>query len=327
MPHIEIILPIYNELKNIPALVERLDRVKQDLIGEAFVSYLFINDGSQDGSAELLNQLHSSRNDIRVVHLLHNFGHGPALACGVQYFQGDLAIFMDADLQDPPEAIPQMFQAWKQGAKTVVAERKSREEKNKVLFNTFYFLLHKIAPTLPPVNFGTHCLLDASVIARLKNLKEKNRYFPGLVGFASPKIESVSIHRTERHHGKSRVGLRGLINLAVTAFLSFSTMPVRLVSLLGLVASGVAILSGSVIVGIKIFTDLAIPGWASTMSTLAFGSGIQLLCLGIIGEYIARIYDEVKERPLYLVNEVLDRPAITTRRNEDDIFVPKVISF
>ncbi|NBX69502.1 MAG: glycosyltransferase [Proteobacteria bacterium] len=327
MPHIEVILPIFNELNNIPILVERLDRVKTEMSHEASMSYLFINDGSQDGSTELLNQLHGARSDIRVIHLLHNFGHGPALACGVQYFRGDMAIFMDSDLQDPPEAIPEMYRAWKQGAKTVVAERKSREEKNKTLFNTFYFLLHKIAPSLPPINFGTHCLLDSTVIQRLKGLKEKNRYFPGLVGFASPKIESVSIHRNDRNHGKSRVGLKGLINLAITAFLSFSSTPVRIVSVMGLMASVVAILSGSVIVGIKLFTSLAIPGWASTMSTLAFGSGIQLLCLGIIGEYIARIYDEVKERPLYLVDEVLEQGSLKTRTSEDDIFIPKVISF
>ncbi len=326
MPHIEIILPIYNELKNIPILVERLDQVRKKLSSEATFSYLFINDGSQDGSTEYLNQLHSTRFDIRVVHLLHNFGHGPALACGVQHFRGDLAVFMDADLQDPPEAITEMFQAWKKGAKTVVAERSSRAEKNKILFNTFYYLLHKVAPTLPPVNFGTHCLLDASVMARIKMLKEKNRYFPGLVGFSSPKIEAVPIHRLERQNGKSQVGLKGLIHLAITAFLSFSSTPVRLVSIFGLIASVIAIFSGSVIMGIKIFTNLAIPGWASTMSALAFGSGIQLLCLGIIGEYIARIYDEVKERPLYLVDRVLENSASAALSKEDSIFTPKVIS-
>ena len=327
MVHIEIILPIFNELKNIPVHLERLDLIKKELKSEVSMSYLFINDGSTDGSTELLTSLHRSRSDIRVVHLLHNFGHGPALACGVENFQGDLALFMDADLQDPPEAIPEMFAAWKKGAKTVVAERSSRSEKNKILFNTFYYLLHKVAPTLPPVNFGTHCLLDASVIDRIKVLKEKNRYFPGLVGFTSSKIEAVPIHRLARHEGKSRVGLRGLINLAITAFLSFSSTPVRLVSVIGLICSIIALTSGIVFVTVKIFTDLAIPGWASTMSALAFGSGIQLLCLGIIGEYIARIYDEVKQRPLYLVDTILENPVNKTLSKEDAIFVPRIINF
>lgn len=324
-PHIEIILPIFNEVKNIPILIKRVDAVKQLMTTEAHVSFLFINDGSKDGSAELLNRLHAERNDIRVVHLVHNFGHGPALACGVENFRGDIALFMDADLQDPPEAIPEMFQAWKQGAKTVVAERSSRSESNKVLFNTFYFLLHKIAPTLPPVNFGTHCLLDSIVIERIKQLKEKNRYFPGLVGFASSKVEAVPVHRLKRNEGSSRVGIKGLVHLAVTAFLSFSSMPVRLVSFLGLLASLTALASGSVIVSIKLFTNLAIPGWASTMSALAFGSGIQLLCLGIIGEYIARIYDEVKQRPLYLVDTVLESSTKHSISVEDSTFIPKVV--
>ncbi len=325
MAHIEVILPIFNEVKNIPNLIARLDQVKKELSPSATLSYLFINDGSSDGSTELLSQLHSSRNDIRVVHLLHNFGHGPALACGVSHFRGDLAVFMDADLQDPPEAIPEMFLAWKNGSKTVVAERVSRSESNKVLFNTFYYLLHKVAPQLPPVNFGTHCLLDASVIQRIKTLKEKNRYFPGLVGFASPKIEAIPVHRLKRLEGNSRVGLKGLIQLAITAFLSFSSLPVRMVSVMGLIASLAALISGTAIVSIKLFTDLAIPGWASTMSALAFGSGIQLLCLGIIGEYIARIYDEVKERPLYLVEKVLETSAPHSLSMEESSFVPKIV--
>lgn len=325
MPHIEIILPIFNEVKNIPRLIERLDKVKNSMKAEATLTYLFVNDGSQDGSTQLLNQLHSTRSDIRVVHLLHNFGHGPALACGVQHFRGDIAVFMDADLQDPPEAIPEMYRAWKKGSKTVVAERISRSENNKVLFNTFYFLLHKVAPHLPPINFGTHCLLDSSVMARLKNLKEKNRYFPGLVGFTSSKVEAVPIHRLERGHGESRVGTKGLIHLAITAFLSFSSAPVRLVSVLGLLSSVVAIISGSIIVGIKIFTQWAIPGWASTMSALAFGSGIQLLCLGIIGEYIARIYEEVKERPLYMVDQILENKTHAHLSEEDSFLTPQII--
>ena len=327
MPHIEVILPIFNEVKNIPPLLERLDKVKALLSPKATMSYLFINDGSQDGSTEKLNELHTARADVRVVHLLHNFGHGPALACGVAHFRGDIALFMDADLQDPPEAIPEMFSAWEKGSKTVVAERATRAEKNKLLFNTFYYLLHKVAPTLPPVNFGTHCLLDFTVMNRIKQIKERNRYFPGIVGFSSPKIEAVPIHRLSRHSGKSRVGITGLIQLAITAFLSFSSTPVRLVSVLGLIASLAAMVAGTVILGIKLFTDLAIPGWASTMCAVSFGSGVQLLCLGIIGEYIARIYDEVKERPLYLVDEVLETRSSSSHHREDSVYSPKIINF
>lgn len=306
LPHIEVILPIYNEAENIPLLIKQLDRVTENLAREARVTYLFVNDGSSDGSRDLLLSLVQQRNDIRVVDLIHNFGHGAALAAGVDHFQGDIAVLMDADLQDNPQALRAMFEQWKSGNTTIVAERGKRQEKTRIFFKAFYYLLHKTTKQIPPVAFGTHCLLDKSVINRMRQLKERNRYFPGLVTFSSDKITPVVVDRDARQHGESRVGAMGLINLAVTALLSFSSTPVKMVSVLGLICACGAIFAGLCIVGIKIFTEKAIPGWASLMTAMAFGSGIQLLCLGIIGEYIARIYDEVKQRPLYLVDQVYD---------------------
>lgn len=307
-PHIEVILPIYNEAENIPLLVRQLDKVKETLGHEARVSYLFVNDGSSDGSREMLLSLLKERTDVRIVDLIHNFGHGAALAAGVDHFTGDIAVLMDADLQDNPMALKTMYDQWKKGSHTVVAERGKRKEKNRLLFKAFYFMLHKTAKQIPPVAFGTHCLLDKSVIDRMRQLKERNRYFPGLVSFSSEKITPVVVDREERRHGESRVGFFGLINLAVTALLSFSSTPVKMVSVLGLFCALGSILGGMTIVGIKIFTDKAIPGWASLMTAMSFASGIQLLCLGIIGEYIARIYDEVKQRPLYLVDRIYNSP-------------------
>lgn len=311
LPHIEIVLPIYNEIENLPILLAECDRAIALLKGQATVSYLFINDGSSDGSKEALDALYLNRRDVRVMHLLHNFGHTAAIAAGIEYFQGDIALVMDADLQDPPSSMVPMFEAWKKGAETVVAERGDRKEVTAVLFNTFYYLLHKVARGLPPVNFGTHSMLDKSVVNRIKKLKERNRYFPGLVALSSTKVTPITIDRGARAHGRSRVGTFGLINLASNAFLSFSTVPVRLVSWFGLLVSLGALIFGTSIVCIKLFTDKAIPGWASTMSLIAFSTGTQLLCLGIIGEYIARIYDEVKERPLFLVDEVRDHSQET----------------
>jgi len=315
-PHIEVILPIYNEVKSILPLVKLLDQVGAALKGKAVLSYLFVNDGSTDGSAELLQRLHKDHDNVRVVDLIHNFGHASALSAGLDHFDADIAVVMDADLQDAPSAIEDLFSQWQKGAKTVVAERGERQEKTKFLFKAFYFVLHKFARTLPPINFGTHCLLDRSVVVRMRQLKERNRYFPGLVSFSSNGIQAIRVDRQSRAHGESRVGLWGLINLALTAFVSFSSTPVRLVAFAGLICSGAAIFSGVAIVGIKIFTDRAIPGWASMMTALAFGSGMQLLCLGIIGEYIARIYDEVKERPLYLVDKVLEKKGAARRSSQ-----------
>jgi polyisoprenyl-phosphate glycosyltransferase len=314
--HIEVVLPIFNEVNNILPLLRGLDAVAEQLKGQATVTYLFVNDGSEDGSTELLQRLHKERDDLRVVNLIHNFGHSAALSAGLEHFDADVAVMMDADLQDAPSALVEMFTAWQRGSKTVVAERGERKEKNRVLFKAFYFLLHKVAKNLPPINFGTHCLLDRSVVERLRQIKERNRYFPGLVSFSSAEITPIRIDRGSRVHGDSRVGTFGLINLALTAFLSFSSTPVRMVSVLGLVCSVASVVSGCSIVLIKLFSDKAIPGWASMMTALAFGSGIQLLCLGIIGEYVARIYDEVKGRPLYLVEKVLSKKSQSRRSSE-----------
>ena len=307
LPHIEIILPIFNEQENIPLLVKALDSVALKLKTEVEVSYLFVNDGSEDKSNEILSGLHQARGDVRVVELIHNFGHAAALSAGIDHFEGDAAIVMDADLQDSPEALIGMVTAWKKGAKTVVIERGERAEGNRWAFKTFYFLFHKLARNLPPINFGTHCLLDKTVVERLRGLREKNRYFPGLVAYSSGSITPIRFDRHARANGTSRVGTWGLINLAVTACLSFSNVPVRLVSVFGLLCSLVAAATGLTIVGIKIFSDRAIPGWASIMTASMLSSGIQLFCIGLIGEYVARMYEEVKGRPSYLVQNVLEK--------------------
>jgi glycosyltransferase involved in cell wall biosynthesis len=314
LPHLEILLPVFNEVKNILPLLKALDGAIAEIAGQATVSYLFVNDGSNDGSSELLQRVYKDRQDIRFVDLIHNFGHGAAITCLIEHFEGDIAVIMDADLQDAPSALPQMFLKWKQGAKTVVAERGDRGEKNKILFKAFYFLLHKTAKSLPPINFGTHCLLDKSIVARIRQFGERNRYFPGLVSLSSGEIHKIQLNRGARQNGSSRVGFFGLVNLALTAFVSFSSTPIRLVSILGFICSASALLAGILFIAIKIFTVKAIPGWASIMTAVAMGSGIQLLCLGIMGEYVARIYEEVKQRPLYWVDKIYDRKTSLPQR-------------
>lgn len=314
-PQIEILLPIYNEVANLVPLIRELDRVIAKFKNSVQIRYLFINDGSSDGSGELLQRLSQQRSDVRVVELIHNFGHSAALVCGIDHFEGDALVIMDADLQDSPDALIPLVEAWEKGAKTVVAERGERKEKTRILFKAFYFLLHKIARKLPPMNFGTHCLLDQVVVERLKALPERNRYMPGLVAYSSGPIASIRVDRGERLHGESRVGLWGLMQLATTALLSFSNVPIRMVSFFGLVCSASALTAGMAFIGLKVFTTLAIPGWASMMTAIAFASGVQLLCLGLMGEYVARIYEEVKQRPLYLVDRILRTPASTSPQN------------
>jgi len=307
--HIEAVIPVFNEEKSLSILIRQLDEAKKELGKTATFSYLFINDGSTDGTGKLLEKLHQERSDLRVVQLIHNFGHGSALACGLDFFQGDLALFMDADLQDPPSALPLLFQEWKNGADTVVVERNQRSERLSFLFKWFYFLLHKTCKGLPPISFGTHSLIDRSVVERMKIQKERHRYFPGLVSFCSSQIASVNLPRAKRQFGSSRVGLLGLGQLGLTAIMGYSSAPIRLVALIGAACSLGSVMGGALIIAVKVFTDWAIPGWASTLSLLFFASGIQLFCLSLLGEYVARIYDEVKQRPLYWVKNQLELPA------------------
>lgn len=316
LPHIEAVIPVFNEVDSLPFLIAQLDQNRIALAGQATLSYLFINDGSTDGSSDLLRTLHLQRGDVRVIELLHNFGHSAALACGLDNFRGDIALFMDADLQDPPSVLPQLFSEWKKGAKTVVVERSDRPEKLGILFRFFYFLLRKTARHLPPINFGTHSLIDRIVIERMKVHQERHRYFPGLVAFCSQSIRSVPCPRGERRFGRSRVGLGGLWQLALTAFLNYSSAPIRLVSVLGLMCAMSSLGGAFIIIAVKLLTNWAIPGWASTLSLILLASAIQLVCLGILGEYVARIYDEVKGRPLYWIGSAFEKSTLAQTQTQ-----------
>lgn len=312
---LEILLPIYNEVANLVPLMRELDRVAATLKEHLDVRFLFVNDGSTDGSTQLLQRLAKQRTDVRVLDLIHNFGHGPALACGIDHFNADALVIMDADLQDSADALAPLVEHWKKGAKTVVVERGERKERGRLAFQAFYYLLHKSAPQLPSLNFGTHCLLDREVVERLRALPERNRYLPGLVAYSSGPIASVKIDRGTRLHGESRVGLFGLFQLAMTALVGFSNAPIRLVSFFGLLCAATSLVAGAVFIALKLFTPYAIPGWASMMTAIAFASGVQLLCLGLMGEYIARIYDEVKQRPLYMVGAITPQPEKSRQPN------------
>lgn len=313
--HIEVILPVLNEVKNILPLLKQFDQVAHALGSQARLTYLFVNDGSTDGTKQLLHRLFREREDLRILDFVHNFGHNSALAAGMDYFDADVALVMDADLQDDPKSLLHMFAAWQKGAKTVVAERGQRDEKMNGAFKAFYYLLHQTAPSLPSFNFGTHCLLDRTVVERLRLVREKHRYFPGLVSYVSKDIQHIRFDRADRANGNSRVGWLGRAKLAATALTSFSSAPVRLVAIVGTSCAAAAFAGGVYIIGVKLFTERAIPGWASTMTAIAFASSIQLLCLGVLGEYVARIYDEVKQRPLYLIDRMLEKKAGSRRTN------------
>lgn len=306
LPRLEVILPIYNEQENIPLVMAELDKVAGRLSDRAQMTFCFVNDGSSDGSTQMLRELHETRNDVSVIELVRNFGHGSAVLAGIEHSTADAVAVMDADLQDSPELFYQMFNAWERGEKTVVAERTDRSESNRIVFKAFYRLLNLMAKTPTAINFGSHCILDRSIVQRLVQLKERSRFFPGLVSLCSGKICAIPSKRSKRARGASKTGLRGQIQYALIAIIGFSSMPVRMVTAVGFLSAAASICVGMTILGIKLFTDYAIPGWASVMVATSFSCGIQCVCLGIIGEYIARIYDEVKLRPLFLIERVFE---------------------
>jgi dolichol-phosphate mannosyltransferase len=301
---IEIVLPVWNELASLAPLVESLDAATCELRARFQVTYLFINDGSSDGTRTALQSLCDVRPDIRAIHLIHNFGHSAAIRCGLEHAQGDAVVLMDADLQDSPEALPQMIARWEQGADTVVAVRGQREEQHRWRFQLFYYILNRLSPGHPP--FGTYCVLDRAVVRRLLTLKESNRYFPALVRFASESIATVIVDRKVRRHGNSRVGGIGLLRLAITAFLNASEVPVRMASLMGAFCTLLSLAAIGSITGIKLFTAVGVSGWAFVVAAIFFASGVQLLCLGVLGEYVSRIHHEIKQRPAYFVDTMQD---------------------
>lgn len=300
---IQIIIPVYNEEAIISELWERLRSVGESL--DSTWSLMFVNDGSSDSTADLINDLCEKEDHVDVIHLSRNFGHAAALSAGVDHASGEAIILMDGDLQDRPEAIPDFISKWKEGYDVIYATRASRKENPlmRFFFKFFYKLLAKFSGIDQPLDAGIFGLLDKKVVGAIKAMPENNRYFPGLRAYAGYRQAGVTVDRDERYAGAPKVGIRGLFRLAMNAIFAFSYFPLRLVTLLGLIVAGIAFLYIALILYFKIFTDQAISGWASNLGATLFLGGVQLVMLGIVGEYIGRIYEETKNRPHYYIAE------------------------
>ncbi|MFH0954252.1 MAG: glycosyltransferase family 2 protein [Verrucomicrobiota bacterium] len=299
---ISVVIPIFNEAGNIPELWSRL--------GQALPStglpceVIFVDDGSIDASAELLQEI--CRNDprARLIQLSRNFGHQSALAAGIDHARGDAVVLMDGDLQDRPESIPDFVKEWQGGVEVVYAVRVTRREHFplNLLFKSFYRILALISGIKMPLDSGIFGLLDRRAVDVIRSMPERNRYFPGLRAYAGFRQKGVAVDRDPRFAGTSRVGLLGLVRLAVDGMISFSYAPLRIATYSGFVISGLAFAYILRVLYKKWVSGEAIPGWASTLTAILFLGGVQLIVSGIIGEYIGRIYDEVKKRPFYIIS-------------------------
>jgi dolichol-phosphate mannosyltransferase len=266
---------------------------------------IFVDDGSSDGSAALVKGLCLEDPRVRQLRLSRNFGHQSALTAGIDHASGEAVVLMDADLQDRPEALPAFIAAWREGAEVVYALRVRRKEGplQRTAFRAFYVLLSRLSGIPQPQDAGIFCLLDRQVVDVLKGMPEHNRYFPGLRAYAGFRQRGIEVERDPRFSGRPRVGVLGLAKLALDGIVSFSYVPIRLVTAMGFL---IALAAFSVMCDVlykKLVSHEAILGWASTLTAILFLGGTQLITLGLVGEYIGRIYEEVKKRPYYIVRE------------------------
>ncbi|MGB3693922.1 MAG: glycosyltransferase family 2 protein [Spirulinaceae cyanobacterium] len=301
---LSIIIPIYNEEDNLNYLFERLELVLENL--DTNYEIICINDGSQDNSLQHLKE-HNQRNPrIKTINFSRNFGKEVALSAGLDYSRGAAAIPIDADLQDPPELIGELVAKWREGYDVVYATRRVREEGWVKNFTAsgFYRVIGKISKTQIPANTGDFRLIDRRVIEALKQMPERNRFMKGMFAWVGFKQTSVLFDRPQRHKGTTSWNYWKLWNFAIDGITSFSSAPLKIWTYVGLSISSVAFLYASfLIIRIIIRGYVDVPGYASTLVMILFFGGIQLITLGVIGEYLGRVYEEVKARPLYFVRE------------------------
>lgn len=305
-PVFSIVAPVFNEEETLPHFYRRVVEVMEGM-GDSF-ELVLINDGSQDGSFRRMQELHTRDPRVRVIDFSRNFGHQIAISAGLDHARGNAVIIIDSDLQDPPEVIPQLVARWKDGAEVVYAQRSMRkgETKFKLLTAaTFYRLMARITSVNIPRDTGDFRLLDRRVVDALVKMREHHRFMRGLSAWVGFRQEAVFYERQERYAGTTKYPLRKMIHFSLDAITSFSHLPLELATSLGFLLAGISLLGIVIAIILRIFTG-AIVGQASTLILVLFLGGIQLIFLGIIGEYLGRIYDEVRARPLYIAREVLE---------------------
>jgi len=317
MSRISVVVPVFNEEENLELLASRLQKV---IAGMDFNDYeiIFVDDGSRDRSPQILMVLHQADRHIRVLRLSRNFGHQAALQAGLDECRGDALVLIDADLQDPPEVIPEFVAQWKAGHDVVYAVRRKRKEGllKRACYSAFYKTMKMVANIDVPLDTGDFCLLDRRVVDVLTALPERNRFLRGLRSWAGFAQIGVEYERHPRHAGAPKYTFRKLIALAVSGYIGFSAMPLRIASGLGLCSACGGLLLMLWAVSYKLSGHPTPWGWASEVSLLLFMGGMQLVVLGIIGEYLSRTYDEVRSRPLYIVAHRLDQ--YVGRASKDD---------
>lgn len=306
-PTYSLIVPLFNEQETLPELVRRLTDVMNTL--DEPTELVLINDGSKDQSLMLLRSFHQQDNRICYINLARNFGHQIAVTAGLNFVRGDMAIILDADLQDPPELIPELIKQWRSGFQVVYAQRTKRIEESwgkQFLAYWFYRILRKLADVDIPTDTGDFCLIDRSVIDILNSMPERTRYLRGLRSWVGFNQTAVPFSRDARFAGEVKYTFRKSFKLAMNGIVSFSQVPLRLSTYVGLFAALVSLFMALLILYWRIFVpNSPLTGFTMILVAVFFLGAVQLVCIGILGEYIGRIYEEVKGRPLYTISEIV----------------------
>ena len=319
---VSVAIPIYNEVALLPELLQRVDTVLSELPGGPH-EIVMVDDGSTDGSRQALFRAAAAETRLVVVALSRNFGHQAALSAALDHVTGDVVVLMDGDLQDPPEAIPLLLRTHLEGYDVVYARRVRRKESwlLRASYATFYRVLARLSNVHLPVDSGDFGLMSRRVVEQLRRAPERHRYLRGLRAWAGYAQIGVTVERAARAGGESKYSLRKLIALACDGFFSFSVAPLRAAALLGLGAIVLSTLFALYAVGVRLLLGQSPQGFTALIVVMTFLSGTNLLFLGLLGEYLGRVYEEVKRRPLYVVDQIVrgdagdatrpaDRPAV-----------------
>lgn len=305
-PTYSVVAPVFNEAETLPHFYARVVEVMEGL-GAPF-EVVLVNDGSRDNSYTVMRELHERDPRVRVVNFSRNFGHQMAISAGLDYARGDAVVIIDSDLQDPPEVIVELVKKWKNGAEVVYAQRKTRagETRFKLLTaSAFYRLIARMTSIDLPRDTGDFRLLDRKVVDTLIRMREHHRFMRGLSVWVGFQQEAVRYDRAERFAGATKYPLMKMVRFSLDAITSFSYVPLQLATTFGFILAGLSLLGILVAIILRLVGG-AIQGQGTTLIVVLFLGGIQLIFLGVIGEYLGRIYDEVRSRPLYIVRDVLE---------------------
>ncbi len=308
-PVVSVVVPVHNEEDNLPVLHARLATVL-GAIGAHEV--IFVDDGSTDRSAAAVMAMRETDHSVKLLRLSRNFGHQAALSAGLDHARGAAVVMMDGDLQDPPELLAELVARWRSGYEVVYAVRAHRKEGpfKRACYFGFYRLLRLLSPIDMALDAGDFCLVDRRVADILCGLRERHRFLRGLRSWAGYRQVGVPYDRPARLAGTSAYSFTRLIRLALDGLLSFSSVPLRLASFLGFLTAMAGVVYVAVAVSAKIFVGHPPAGWTSLIAIILVLGGVQLLVTGLLGEYLARVYDEVKDRPLYIVERTHGFPGL-----------------